>query len=175
MSEGKVLHELFPEGIYLIPENDVPSSPEKKESDPPVEQPAQKQVTNEATVQIEDEPTVNFKGLNNQEILVLYDGPAKLSGDEEVFLSKVLASVGLDMDDIALAYLPENTRSWEKIPAKKILLFGCEAVLPDAEKLYTPYVTSEKSFLRADSLNLIISDKQNKTLLWKALKQMFGL
>ncbi len=173
MSDGSILHELFPEGIYLIPEEHSASEAKASKSSEVQMEP---EPSGRETPSRDDTPAeATYKGANKQEVLVLYAGPARLTDDQELFLSKVLSAVGLSFDDIALMYLPENTSSWENVPSKKILLFGCDSLLPSDTDTYIPHDFAGKVILHADALNLIMSDKQNKARLWSGLKQMFGL
>jgi len=174
-----MLQQLFPEGIYLIPEKDMNEKlPENDVQSASTEDARPLPDGPQAGPQPATEPPgglPRFRGKNLRQVLVIYDNPGELTSAMEEFLSKVLKAVGLNMEDIALISGNEYPEQWVRIPARKMLVFGTQLV---AELPAEPYVLTtlgNRTALRAASLALIMGDKQHKTRLWQALRQMFDV
>ncbi len=165
MSERIIMHELFPEGIYVIPEPDRSAgqptalhSPEKKEEKP-----------------AEEIAPVAFRGKNRQKTLVLYQEEGPLPDAQEEFLIKVLKAVGLDLADIALVSRGEYPERWVEIPAQKILFFGGAKTEETENSLYQPHKKDAAVLMYCDPLEVIMKDRSLKAALWNGLQEMFGL
>ena len=98
------------------------------------------------------------------------------------FLSKVLSAVQLDLaKDTLFAEIPVNvsasfvTELKSKQP-EQVLVFGllpADLGLAIEASVYQPVVFYGVQWLFADPLSALEYDKQKKSLLWSALKQMF--
>lgn len=112
-------------------------------------------------------------------VLALKESNAKANRD---FLTKVLLAANLNLDqDALLAEIPANEpRSLapdlkERQP-KQVLVFGLSPIqlgLSFEVQAYQPQAFYGSTWLFADSLSALESDKTQKTQLWSALKQMF--
>ncbi len=223
-----MLHHLFPEGIYLIPETEDLKQPRRTPDEGgkvtgPSETPdsssteiknpssGESQDTQTAetqdtkTAETQDTPTgesqdtssaesqdtvreiknpaenredtrvPEYAGENRRRVLVMYDSGEVLPAEQEQFLAKVLGAVHLGMQDIALVRYADCRADWTRIPADRLLLFGCEALADQAPELYQPSSRENQTILRGAPVGVIMADKQHKTQLWQALKQMFDV
>ncbi|MFN0173607.1 MAG: hypothetical protein ACKVU0_03075 [Saprospiraceae bacterium] len=104
------------------------------------------------------------------------------AGTNRDFLSKILLAANLNLEqDALLAEIPANeARSLaselkERKP-KQVLVFGLSPTqlgLSFEVQAYQPLAFYGSTWLFADHLSALESDKSKKTQLWSALKQMF--
>ena len=120
-------------------------------------------------IEIIEKPPVKFSGTilgnSSADVAVISDGSN--SAKEIEFLSKVLHSVNLTLEEVALykVEIIDETLiySIEESPAEKVLVFGLEFTREDSSKL----------ILRSATLGQLMQDKELKRELWNGLKQLF--
>jgi hypothetical protein len=122
------------------------------------------------------------KGDFSRRIWVLALEEPDFSAANKAFLSKVLAAANLNLEkDTLFAEVPASeplhfsTDLKQKRP-EQVLVFG----LPPGQlglaiefQLYKPTSFYSADWLLADALSVLEPDKNRKTQLWSALKQMF--
>jgi DNA polymerase III psi subunit len=151
MNDFNTLAGLFPEGIYLIPENKSTGKDEPGETVTPV----------------------TFKGKNQKNISVIYTGPTPITGEQETFLMKIMSAVSLTPEDIALMRWDEVSGSWHTLSPEKVLFFGTDG--PFSGTLYEPFDKEGMQILCSVSLAALMQDKASKAQLWQGLKKMFNV
>jgi DNA polymerase III psi subunit len=151
------LTHLFPEGIYLIPET------------------TSLEVTSQPSVSEDEKSVLEFSGNNDKGVIILYDTPSTLPGDEEAFLLKIMSAVGLTRNDIALLHITGDNTSWHTLPHTALLIFGCEKLPELPEAYYVPMRHKGVTWLRSAPLHQLMTDKTLKSQLWQGLKTMFGV
>ena len=120
--------------------------------------------------QSQQKPT--FMGGNSQGILIVVSNPTTdfLSSEEDKLLQKILLSVELTYNDVAIVNVPKL--SFEAIDFKKVLSFG----VPHSPQ--TNYYQVEeiegKHMLLVDSLSEIAQDRNKKKRLWQHLQLLFS-
>ncbi len=122
---------------------------------------------------------IPFEGVNKKNILIACDSP--LQDSDKAFIRKILSSVQLEPDDVALYALTDSI-SFHELKAAvnfhKLLLF---AITPQQLSLnilhenYKPFSFLGTQILVCDSLSSISNSEKAKSLLWKALKTLFGI
>lgn len=160
MNDEEMLRRLFPEGVYLIPED---QSSDPSDVDAP-ESP-------EVPVAAAPEPPA-FRGENRKRVLVVHDGI--LDDDRETFLMKILAAVRLKPADIALIGADTPAEALQLIQAEKVLVFGPHPAWPSGEA-YQPARHGDQVVLQSAGLDQVKNNREHKSLLWKALQQLFDL
>jgi hypothetical protein len=94
----------------------------------------------------------------------------KILEDEKALLTKILGSVRISMDGVAIMFREKVSMEMiEQLNPGKVLIFGVP-VAPDV-KPYEYARFSDHELIRADDLNQL--DEVRKKNLWLALKQMF--
>lgn len=98
------------------------------------------------------------------------------------FLSKVLSAVQLDLDKDTLFAEIQDSEAFSFVDALKnkqpacVLVFGLPPSrlgLAIEATLYQPFMFYNINWLFADALSILEPDKNKKSQLWQALKQMF--
>lgn len=120
------------------------------------------------------EDSFNFFGENQQNILILIEKEV-LTEEMLTFVTNILKSVNLDLDDVAIVENYENS-SKKKLPQfEKIIQFGGSIIIRNLEitSPYNPLAKDSYTALLADKISLIMGDVQKKRLLWEAIKKMF--
>lgn len=199
MSDKSFLKHFITEPVYVIPGENLHLAAESKQKvagqEPPlVEQTATSEQTAEVVqqpVKVEEpvaEPvakkeqkkTYHYKGINIKKVLIIVDQPDHefIGPEDEAFLSKIMTAVKLDLNDLAILNIKQNSGSTFKellnFDATKYLVFG-----PDQkffEKDYVQYqLIAEESnqILHCSALSTIAADASQKKLLWLALQKMF--
>ncbi len=118
---------------------------------------------------------VSLEG-SRSNVLIICSG--NLTGEEKIFLGKVLGSVKLNLSDVALVSL-ENApafRQLKKAGFSKLLLFGVspsDVGLNIAHSNYRSVDLQGAQILAGESLSALEASETSKALLWKALKKMF--
>lgn len=112
-----------------------------------------------------------FVGGNNQGVLILFSNPNEvlLSPEEDGLLQKILLSVELTYDDVAIINVSKS--NFNEIDFRKALSFGV-AVEPQT-KYYQVEEIEGKQWLLVDSLTEISKDRSKKKQLWQHLQQLF--
>ncbi|MDN5199733.1 hypothetical protein QQ008_00125 [Fulvivirgaceae bacterium BMA10] len=182
LADKNYLHNILTEDIYILQEPEANSSTTNKKLSPTEEVIAETKVSdnnqNEAT------PKLNIKGENKKGILVLvnHQTEAFLEKEDEVLLSKILQSVKLSFEDIALVNahaLDDQLGLLKEISYKKIVSFGVEdlnfAITQSSVKHYDLVPLNDGKLLLADSLKVISSDVEKKKKLWGGLKELFDV
>jgi hypothetical protein len=153
---------LFPEGIYVIPEEVKQTMREDVDKTPDFE--------------------LKYLGENKQKILILVEDPEAefINERDKEFLSKVLGAVKLTFNDVALLNTYNNsdlTYSYlsDKINFRKLIIFGKEPNDLDDSSLvkYKIAIKIDVEILHADMLAEIQDDKNKKIKLWEELKKLF--
>ena len=130
----------------------------------------------------EKDGKIDFTGKNLKGILILVDEQQQqvLGADDTAFLQKVLASVGIGMNDVALVNIcsipQEQMNNLTLLPHRLRLCF-MEKIPeplngPDMAK-YQNTIHQEKKMLWCDPLGAISMNKEMKVKLWQQLKRMF--
>lgn len=133
---------------------------------------------------IVETPAIPEFSFQQKEVLVLIDEQCEdfLLPENEALLSRILQSVGLSTDDIALVNLhtmePQAMiQALEKVPFRVVLSFGAQIEGGSSGNFFSPYVVSiddtGKKVLLADCLEKISSDQDKKKRLWQCLQQLF--
>ncbi len=124
-----------------------------------------------------------YEGKNLKKVLLLYKGADKqLPSAQRDFLGKILQSVNLNFEDIALVNThilsTEQFPLLNKMEAKVWLSFGVTHEALDIKE-NTPYYkiikTENTSLLLANALEEIETDRDKKVLLWNNLKSLFNI
>jgi hypothetical protein len=128
---------------------------------------------------------LSFLGGNQKRVVVLVDEPDTLYlPDSQLnFLLGILTACKLTMADIALVNLAKNPplgyESLGKDPgADKVLLFGCSPSalnLPLQFPHYQVQHYNSQVYLSSPELAVIEANRDEKTKLWAALKQLFSI
>ncbi|WPP52584.1 hypothetical protein [Catalinimonas niigatensis] len=180
------------EPIYLLPETEPVKVREKAV---PVEESSTDSKTEEPVSAEHSEPVSpalslpETEGDNKQGVLLLfYDKENKsLNSESKLLLEKILKSVNLTFEDIALCnWAPleaefENQKgvfeSIQKIKSTKILAFGELPLAWSLSHFFQKYhITQDaegKKLLLADDLLKIAHNREFKVQLWNSLQQMF--
>ncbi|HXH19606.1 MAG TPA: hypothetical protein VNJ07_11040 [Chitinophagales bacterium] len=123
---------------------------------------------------------IQTQGENKKHLLIICKSASGLSDDERLLLQKILKSVHLELDDAAWM-TAENIPPFYKLKSgilfKKLFLFGitpADAGLIVNYSDYTPFRFQDTEILVCDSLSAIAASDKLKSLLWKALKSLFG-
>jgi hypothetical protein len=128
---------------------------------------------------------ISFLGNNQKQITIVVNNENVLYlPDEELnFLMGILSACKLSMADVALVNISKAgalvyTDITEQLNAATILLFDVapsQLQLPLQFPLYQIQKFNNQVYLAAPALNLIASDKAEKTQLWNCLKQIFSI
>ena len=112
-----------------------------------------------------------FLGGNKKEVLILVSNPtvAFLSATEDELLQKILLSVELTYDDVAILNVAKS--DIKEIDFGKVLSFGV-TVQPQSNSYQVEEIDG-KQWLLVDSLPDIAQDRSKKKLLWEHLQQLF--
>lgn len=112
-----------------------------------------------------------FVGGNKQGVLILVSNSneALLSPEEDDLLQKILLSVELTYDDVAIVNVPKP--DFQEVDFQKALSFGV-AVEPQTN-YYQVEEIEGKQWLLVDSLTKIAKDRSKKKQLWQHLQQLF--
>jgi hypothetical protein len=176
MFPDSVLKELYPGGVYIIPENQATGIPVSLPQIEPVE--------TEETI-LTAAPEIHFYGQNRKKILFLVDDNSAefLNDKDKVLLTKILEAINLSYADIALlnvAKYPEIRFKVisEKTDFKKAFLFG----VPASQMFDREVKMQEYKFTEIDDIEVLSSvafsvlqdDVPRKKLLWAELKQVFA-
>ncbi len=125
------------------------------------------------------EPTLAKKA----DVVVVADAKGEtLPANERELLFKIMASVKIEEDDIAIVYTHDLKHSVallkKHFSASKIIVFSTSAnALGDNLRLplYTLTNISGLQALRAAPLEKVMTQAEHKSVLWKNLKVMFGV
>lgn len=127
--------------------------------------------------------SISFLGNNQKNITILVNVPATiyLPDDELNFLMGILTACQLSMADIALVNLSSNNAIDyntinDQLTPEKILLFGIDPLsllLPLQFPYYQVQPFNNQVYLSSPALNLLQTDKAEKTKLWNCLKKIF--
>lgn len=112
-----------------------------------------------------------FMGGNSQGILIVVSNPTTdfLSSEEDKLLQKILLSVELTYNDVAIVNVSKS--SFEAIDFKKALSFG--APHSPQTNYYQLEEIEGKQWLLVDSLSEIAQDRNKKKRLWQHLQLLF--
>ncbi|MGI9544411.1 MAG: DNA polymerase III subunit psi [Cyclobacteriaceae bacterium] len=129
---------------------------------------------NEEVYLIKDSKTKkepSFWGNNKQGILILVSNLTltSLSSEEDEVLQKILLSVELTYDDVAI--VNANKSNFEEIDFKKALCFGIP--VQQQHNYYQVEEVKGKQWLLVDSLAEIAQDRSKKKKLWQHLQLLF--
>jgi len=136
------------------------------------------------TTSVPEAKRLKYLGNNQKNILVVVSHEAVpfLPDEELSFLTNVLAACKLSIADIGIinSYRTEQTDLQNIIAAegKKILLFGVEPLaigLPINFPSFQLQPFNNRTYLHAQALSQINTDKGLKAKLWSVLKVMFGI
>ena len=167
-------HKLTKEDSANMAGGDTPPAVENKKVE-------EKNIEEDNVEKREGGEKVDFTGENLKEILILVNEQQQVLGTEDMaFLQKVLASVGIGMNDVALvnicAITPGQMNNIALIPHRFRFCFmeRIPDVLngPDMVK-YNSIMIQEKKVLWCDPLGAISMNKEMKVKLWQQLKIMF--
>ena len=100
------------------------------------------------------------------EMIVVCD---HFSEADKALLSKILAAVKVDMNDVAMV----EGAPQQALECRRLLVFGDLQVPETGKELYA--ATPEAKWLRATSLRQLAASQEEKMKLWSALKTWFGL
>ncbi len=124
--------------------------------------------------------SLKYKGTNKKEILVLIENRdgEYLNSEDEIFLSKILQAVGIDLDDIALVNLEavENFEQIQEITHTTAIAFTpkyAQLNTQVSENLYEIQTQEAIKILMAHPLHEISQEKEKKMKLWKQLQILF--
>ncbi len=125
-------------------------------------------------------PPLKYKGANKKEILVLIENKEEeyLNSEDELFLSKILQAVGIQLDDIALVNLKavENFEQILEISHTTAIAFTPKYAQLNSgisENLYEIQMQAAVKMLLAHPLHEISQEKEKKMKLWKQLQVLF--
>jgi hypothetical protein len=152
-----------------------------------INQHALKFIFNETLFRIENsvvqaiETDINFLGKNEKNILIITKSHKEILEDNsKVFLSKILNSVGLQLDDVVIINPKKEANLTfynNTFSPKKIILFGIKPFEIGIQNIEIPtYEIKDYEnipVLHIDDLNTIQSDVSKKKALWTNLKQLF--
>lgn len=126
-----------------------------------------------------------FLGQNNKKIAILVkkEEILYLPDDELQFLLGILSACKLNMADVAILNLEKNEhidylQLMSELMAEKILLFGVtptEIGLPLQFPNYQVQKYNNQVYVSSPALNALVDNKEEKTKLWNALKQVFNI
>ena len=139
-------------------------------------------VTNEI-IETNDTSDIIFYGDNSSKLCILVDYPSEewIISRDKMFLEKILGSVQLSIEKTALINVSKTnyksiTSIQKHLPENNFIAFGMNRLfIEDLE--YDKICVHGKSKFVVNSANLmdIAMDKGKKMLLWKNMKEMFGL
>lgn len=139
----------------------------------------------ETTPSSPDKSTINFLGKNLRKIALLVDCPEALhlTDDQLNFLMGVLSACQCTLEDVAIINISKQQEAdYKKVTSGLkpgiILLFGVEPEkfgLPLSFPHYQVQRYNNQIYLSSPPLESIRNDKAEKTKLWQALKQIFGI
>ena len=152
-----------------------------------INQHALKFIFNETLFRIENsvvqaiETDINFLGKNEKNILIITKSHKEILEDNsKVFLSKILNSVGLQLEDVVIINPKKEANLTfynNTFSPKKIILFGIKPFEIGIQNIEIPtYEIKDYEnipVLHIDDLNTIQSDVSKKKALWTNLKQLF--
>jgi len=154
MIEGRFLHFLIDEEIFLI---------EKEEKSEAVEKTQQDQPTNE----VKEEPKeveVEWQKIQPAKLLIALES---INDAEREFLTKIMAAINLTADEYKI--VTGTTKDIPNYP--KALLFTKNPKFT----LYEVYNFRKTELLTALSLGQLMESKDEKKKLWIALKKWFNI
>ena len=125
-------------------------------------------------------PSIKYKGENKKGILILVENKEAeyLNSEDEIFLSKILQAVGIQLDDIALVNLKAEHKLEQilKIEHTTAIAFTAKYAQLNSEiakDLYQIHTHENVKILLADPLHEISQEKEKKMKLWKQLQVLF--
>ncbi len=125
-------------------------------------------------------PPIKYKGENRKGILILVENNEGeyLSSEDEIFLSKILHAVGIQLDDIALVNVNtiEGISQFLEIKHTTVIAFTTKyAEINEAisNELYQIKTQEKVQILLAHPLHEISQEKEKKIKLWKQLQDLF--
>ena len=126
-----------------------------------------------------EEQSIEYEGSNSKGVLVVID--AEVSEDEEELLAKILSSIGLTRDEIALVRNnPEFNEYIDQLASlkfEKIISFGVasgKTRLLDIQTKYAPTTVEGRSVIMCDTLHDLNENTDMKRQLWNCLKEVFN-
>ena len=126
------------------------------------------------------EPSIKYKGENKKGILILIENNEGeyLTSADEIFLSKILQAVGIQLGDIALVNLKaeHNLEQILKIEHATAIAFTTKYAQLNSEipnELYQIHTHANAKILLADPLHEISQEKEKKMKLWEQLQILF--
>ena len=113
----------------------------------------------------------DFLGSNRKNILILIktSNDSFLSEPEDALLQKILQSVELTYDDVALVNVGRS--NYDQITFHKVLSFG--VAVPPLTNFYHLDEIDQKQWLMVDTLKEISEDRNKKKQLWQYLQLLF--
>ncbi len=129
--------------------------------------------------------TFNILGNNLKRVAIIVENfeILHLADDQLNFLMGVLNACKLTMEDVAIINTAKNKNVNYKaieleLKAETIILFGVTPSQIDLPVAFPPYQVQQynkQTYLAAATLELIQTDKAEKTKLWRCLQQIFIL
>ncbi len=169
-----LIHHLLNQNLYVFDTNKNPKQEEVS-------------TINEQKAELENVPFLVLHGNKNSQVLLLVDyiNADFLTSKDILFLKKILSSIQLEIENIALLNIKEQDHHFSKIPqilkalpsVTKILFFGMDSVQLTGKQFnkYEEIQGRTVKFLFADKLSDIEKEKTLKLALWNSLKQVFSI
>ncbi len=125
-------------------------------------------------------PSIKYKGENRKGILILVENNEGeyLNSEDEIFLSKILQAVGIQLYDIALVNVNtvESINQLLEIKHTTVIAFTtkyAEINEKISNELYQIQTQEKVQILLAHPLHEISQEKEKKIKLWKQLQVLF--
>lgn len=121
---------------------------------------------------------LTYSGSNNKKVCVIVDYPHHNSiiPKDALILERILASVNLTFDDIALVNHARNNIHPEEIPSRieteKLIAFGVRNMKGYNQVQFSKHL---KALYIPDNLTTLAMSREKKVLLWQNLKVMFNI
>lgn len=171
MDEKGIIHLFREEQIVIIPDN---RSVISIHEDSTVNQTQSIEIIDEKEIEAEvkiKEEASEVSVPRKSDFAVIVDYIDDIPATEKELLTKILASINIDIKDIQLVNMHGKTVDEVKI-AHKIIAFGqtVHDFFKSDRPFYAYFKEDDYEVLFADSLNLLESNRDLKIKLWQALK-----
>ena len=161
-NKSEFLKNFLEQDIYLIPENHA----------------AYQADTDTQGSKKLQEPEIKYSGNISSGVMVILDEEA--TDNDLSLLSKILAAVKLDLENVALVRvdenIDENLEAITKFDSLKIISFGAGTVknqLLDIHSKYAPTTIGGHTVIISDKLSELDQNQELKKRLWNTLKEIF--
>jgi len=165
----------FDEGIYIINEDRLESSPAVVET----KKELQKEISSSSILEEpkEEITSINYKGGNKKGIAIIISNESNeyLTDTDETLLLNILKAIGLTFEDIALINQHQAGTKWHnQVNCSKVFLFGIKPVDYNlSSALYELIPVNNAQWLFSNTLAEIGKDKVLKSKLWVKLQEVF--